>query len=344
MCKFPMSTLPPGSADPNSQDRLIENRKSKIENPQGVSVVIPAYNYARFLETAVRSTLAQRHPALEVIIIDDGSTDSTPDLCHRLRGEFPALRYIRQENAGLSAARNAGIRNANHPFVAFLDADDEWLPEMLETIMAEFSRQPASVPLVACNSLRVDPAGAPVGEKITAPRGDRYFTAADILMKTRFMPSCAVVRRGCFAACGEFDTTLRSSEDRDLWIRLATLAPVRYVDRALVRIRKHDANMSRNSDRMRANMRVVRRKAFRNRVVPRTRAGFWLRVLAMDHFQGAWMYWDDGRALRALLYAVSSLALWPLPLDHRDLHEPPFFRIRAAARFLLLGPSRKRHG
>jgi len=312
--------------------------------PAGVSVVIPAYNYARYLGRAVRSAFAQRHPCAEVLVIDDGSTDETPALCAALQREFPALRSIRQQNAGLSAARNTGIRNAAHPFVAFLDADDEWMPEMLDAIMAEFARQPGSLPLVACNSLRIDDSGLPIGEKRTAPRGDRFFTAADILMKTRFMPSCVVARRAAFPPDGGFDPTLSSSEDRDMWIRLAAAAPVRYLDRVLVRIRKHGSNMSRDAARMRASMRRVRQKAYRNGVAQSSPAGYRLRVLAMDHFQGAWMYWDEGRVLRALLYAASSLALWPLPLDHRDLHEPPFFRMRAAARFLLFSPFHKWNG
>jgi hypothetical protein len=127
-----------------------------------------------------------------------------------------------------------------------------------------------------------------------------------------------------------------------MWIRLASQGPIRYLDRLLVRIRRHDRNMSRNTDRMRGAMGRVRQKAFRARVMPHGRAGFWLRVLAIDHFQGAWMYWDEGRPLRALLHAIASLALWPVPLDHRDLHEPPFFRLRAAARFLLQSPFRAR--
>ena len=160
----------------------------------GVSVVIPAFNYAQYLELAVSSALAQHHAPLEILIIDDGSTDGTLELGRRLAEESPRVRYLRQENAGLSAARNTGIRGASHPFIAFLDADDEWLPEMLQAIMGEFARQPPATLITACNSYRIDPSGAPTGEKQTRPRGDRFFTAADIILKTRFMPSSTVVR------------------------------------------------------------------------------------------------------------------------------------------------------
>jgi len=308
----------------------------------GVSVVIPAYNYARFLGSAVRSAFAQRQRPVQVIVVDDGSTDDTPALCAALQREFPDLLCIRQQNAGLSAARNTGIRSAAHGLIAFLDADDEWHPEMLDTLVSDLLRQTPGTPLVACNCYRIDASGIPIGEKKTLPRGARSYSARDILFKTRFMPSCAIVRRAAFDAAGLFDTSLRSSEDRDMWVRIASLAPVRYVDLPLVRVRKHGSNMSRNSGRMRAAMRTVRRKAIHANVVPLYHIAFWLPLLAVDHFQGGWMYWDEYRPFLAIWHALLSVLLWPFPLDHRDLHEPPFFRIRAAARFILQAPFRIR--
>jgi glycosyltransferase involved in cell wall biosynthesis len=301
---------------------------------RGVSVIIPAFNYAQYLEGAVRSALTQTRQPVEVIIVDDGSTDSTPELGANLARDLPGVRYFRQQNAGLSAARNTGIGLASHPFLTFLDCDDEFFPEMIETLMRAFDAQPPDTGLVACATIRVDREGVPIGEKRVRPRGSRGYSAADIVMKTRF-PCCVLARRSCFDSAGLFDTSLRSSEDRDMWIRIGVHQRIYYLDQPLVRIRRHESNMSRNADRMRGAMRRVRHKAFEARVVPCTHAGFWLRVLAIDHFQGAWMYWDEGRRFRALLHATISLVLWPLPLDHHNLHEPPFFRLRAALRFLL---------
>jgi glycosyltransferase involved in cell wall biosynthesis len=308
---------------------------------RGVSVIIPAYNYAPYLEGAVRSALAQTHQPLEVIIVDDGSTDDTPALGEKLARELPRVRYTRQQNAGLSAARNTGIGLAAYPFVTFLDSDDEFLPEMVATLMQAFESQPPDTGLVACATIRMDREGRPIGEKRLPARGSRPYTSADILFKTRF-PCCVVARRACFDSAGLFDPALRSSEDRDMWIRIGLHHRIYFVDQPLVRIRRHDSNMSRNTVRMREAMRRIRQKAIEARVVPRTDTGYWLRLHAFDHFQGAWMYWDEGRRLRAILHILISLVLWPFPLDNRDLFEPPLFRIRAAARFILIGPFRKR--
>jgi len=309
----------------------------------GVSVIIPAYNYAQYLEVAVRSALAQTFQPIEVIIVDDGSTDETPQLGTRLARDLPGVRYIRQPNAGLSAARNTGITHAMYPFMTFLDADDELLPHMVETLYRALADQPPDTAIIACSTIRVDRDGLPIGEKRIHRLGNRPFTAADILIKSRF-PCCVLARASCFDSAGLFDTSLRSSEDRDMWIRIGVNHRIFYIDQPLVRIRRHLGNMSRNTVRMRNAVRAVRAKARRARVVPIRNFGFWLRVYAIDHIQGAWMFWDEGNPLRALLHAILSLLIWPLPLDHLDLHEPPFFRLRALGRFILCAPFSSRHG
>ena len=120
-----------------------------------------------------------------------------------------------------------------------------------------------------------------------------------------------------------------------MWIRIGRQHRIFYVDEPLVRIRRHDTNMSRHADRMLESMRKVRRKALRAGVIPPGRIGARLKLLAVEHFQAGWMYWDERRTGRALFHAALSLLVWPCPLDYFDLHEPPFFRLRAAIRFLL---------
>src|SRR4051812_45065439 len=114
---------------------------------EAVSIVIPAYNYARYLPSAVESLLAQSYPALEVVIVDDGSTDETPRVCPQFPA--PGVRYVRQANTGRSAARNTGIREAGHTFIGLLDADDRWEPEFLARVMAQFAALPPEYGAVA---------------------------------------------------------------------------------------------------------------------------------------------------------------------------------------------------
>src|SRR4051794_5813716 len=104
-----------------------------------VSVVIPTYNYARFIERALVSVLGQTHRPAEVLVIDDGSTDETATVVDRYATR---VRYLRQENSGVSAARNAGVESSTGDLVAFLDADDEWVPNKLELQVEALTKRP----------------------------------------------------------------------------------------------------------------------------------------------------------------------------------------------------------
>ena len=299
----------------------------------GVSVIIPAYNYGRFLSDAIDSALAQTYSNFEVIVINDGSTDNTPDVAARYGSK---IRYLRQDNAGLPAARNSGIKAARHPFVAFLDADDVWEPEMLASAMRCFSELDESVGLIACASVRTDAEGRVIASKRFASFDNCEIKARDLLLKNRFMPSAVVAKRAAFHTCGLFDTSLRSSEDRDMWIRIATKYRVNFHGKTLVRIRKHGSNMSRHADRMKRNMRRVICKAFHSRVVPRANVFFWLRVLAFNFFEVGWMHYDEGAHGKAVFDMLRSMLLWPMFLNPTQrLNEPRFFRARALIRFLL---------
>ncbi|HEX9077055.1 MAG TPA: glycosyltransferase family A protein, partial [Anaerolineae bacterium] len=100
-----------------------------------VSVVIPSYNHARYLRDAIRSVIAQTYRDFEIIIVDDGSSDDTPQV---VAGFGNAVRYIRQENRGLAGARNTGVRAARGAFIGLLDADDIWMPEYLASMLLPF--------------------------------------------------------------------------------------------------------------------------------------------------------------------------------------------------------------
>lgn len=298
---------------------------------RGISVVIPAYNYARFLPKAIDSALRQEHPANEILVVDDGSTDNTAEVVARYG---PPVRCIYQENAGLPAARNTGIKAARFSHIAFLDADDEWLPGMLRRAMELFAGLPEDFALVACMALFVDENSASLNTKNLVPGQPREISCRDIILATRFSPSAVVAKRAALEACGLFDPALRSSEDRDMWIRLAARYRLLLNGEQLALIRRHSSNMSRHADRMKNAMCQVIAKARRDRLVPRNHLLFWSKVFSFTNFQAAWMHRDEGRYGRALAEMTLSFVLWPCFLHPEQLNEPALFRLRSLLRFV----------
>ena len=298
----------------------------------GVSVVIPAYNYGRFVSRAVDSVLSQTFPNREVIVVDDGSTDNTAEIIAKYGDR---VRYVYQKNAGLSAARNTGIREARFEYVAFLDADDEWLPNMLERAIQTFSDLPGDFGVVACAIQPFTGEREILPFKPPAETRSREITSRDILLKTRFAPSTVVAKRKVFDDCGNFDTTLRSSEDRDMWIRVSARHRIYLLTDALALLRRHGNNMSRNAERMKSNGLVVLTKSYRNRIVPRSAWLFWLQTYSFHFFQSAWQFRDEQRFGKAIKDLLVSIAICPFFVNPRALREPFLFRLRSLARFVI---------
>jgi len=304
----------------------------KDEDLPGVSIVIPAYNYARFLPFAVESARSQDYPKFEVVVIDDGSTDNTAEV---MKQYSAPVRYVYQENAGLSAARNSGIREAKYDFVMFLDADDELMPGMLRACMTRFATLGPDFGLIGCDCVFVDIDGKPMKITRRHPESEREITVKDILLRTRFSPTGAVCRKEVFDKCGGFDTSLKSTEDRDMWIRIATHYRVWHMGRQLVHIRKHGDNMSNNAARQSANMVVVLNKAYRSGAVPRSEFWFWRQVFSYQRFQAALIFNGIRKPLPAFWNLLCSIAICPWYFNHRDLGYPFLFRLRQGLRFLL---------
>jgi glycosyltransferase involved in cell wall biosynthesis len=297
-----------------------------------VSVVIPAHDYAHYLPVALRSILAQTWTAFEVVVVDDGSTDHTRAAVAQFTD--PRIRYVWQENAGLSAARNTGIREARHDFLAFLDADDAWQPGFLGEVMEQFAGSGAAFDLIATASLRMDSDGRLLDSAKFSFDQDTELTARDFCLRNRPLCSSIIVRRAVFDTCGFFDTTLRSSEDRDLWIR-ATAAGHRFwfLNRPLALIRRHRGNMSSHAPRMKQNSRAVLLKAWRSQAVSRADVPFWLRVFSVHFFQIALTHFDGGYRIRAFAWLAASVIFWPIYLSPARVYEPRFFRLRTFATF-----------
>ncbi|MEX2027012.1 MAG: glycosyltransferase, partial [Pirellulaceae bacterium] len=185
-----------------------------------VSVVIPTYNSGPLVIEAVESVLAQTYPAAQIIVVDDGSTDDTPQ---RLHSFGDRIEYVRQANARVAAARNTGLTHASGDAVAFLDADDHWHPAKLERQIAALQERP-EIGLVATDTFPW-PGSMPVAEE-----GDN--SPLEILPLSRLLvcnpltTSSIIVRRSILAQAGRFDTELHGPEDFDLWLRCARIASV----------------------------------------------------------------------------------------------------------------------
>jgi GT2 family glycosyltransferase len=159
-------------------------------------------------------------------------------------------------------------------------------------------------------------------------------TCQDIVLRTCFSPSAVVTRREVFERCGLFDESLTSSEDRDMWIRIGACFPMFLLPDALVFVCDHPGSMSKNADRMKRNTRRVIRSAYDRGTVSRWRLAFWLKVLAFNRFQCAWMYRDQRSHGMALTEMLASIAMWPWFGHPHRLNEPLLFRLRALRRFL----------
>jgi glycosyltransferase involved in cell wall biosynthesis len=196
-----------------------------------VSVIISVFNGARYLGAAIDSVLGQTWPGVELIVVDDGSTDTTPDV---IAGYGSRIVSIRQENRGVSAARNVGLHAAKGPFLALLDADDIWLPEKVARQMEYLERNPASGGCVTLvENFFTDGETVKENPRLAAPVAG-------------FSMSALLAPRGLFDRVGAFGETARHSGSIDWFLAARELGErIDVVQEVLVRRRLHDQNMSR---------------------------------------------------------------------------------------------------
>ena len=243
-----------------------------------ISVIIPAYNAGKYLAEAIESVLTQTIPPMEIIVIDDGSTDNTAQVAQQFSDR---IRYLRQENAGPAAARNAGIAAACGKWIAFLDSDDRWFPYKLEqqirTLTAEDSEALYCGMTVAFHG-EVAPAPPPIqNEKITR------LSFAGLLQRNRVSTSTVIAPRQRLLGIGGFRTQLRGPEDYDLWLRLAASGlPLRKSAVCLSAYRIVPQSLSQQVEQMRnQELLIVNQFQTERRLACRARAGVHLRAAIM---------------------------------------------------------------
>lgn len=204
-----------------------------------MSVIIPTYNRRALVERAVRSAVAQTRPVEEIIVVDDGSTDGTGEALQAVFGN--RIRYVRQPNAGVAAARNHGLRLARGRYLALLDSDDEWLPEKTRRQVEWLEARP-DFGMVLCDVVRMD---AEHRDIETFRRRDLLPEDGEILkwvlLEPALVPASALLRRSALEAVGGFDESLPTAEDLDFHLRVAAQCKIGVVEESLVRaMRGHD--------------------------------------------------------------------------------------------------------
>jgi glycosyltransferase involved in cell wall biosynthesis len=226
-----------------------------------VSVIIPTYNQARYLSAAVRSVLSQTYGDLELIVVNDGSTDNTRQ---EVAGFSDSrVRYIYQENRGLSAARNTGILASAGEYIALLDSDDVWLPRKLE-LQVEFLDSCSETALVYSDAYLFDDQTGDITGKFLDGKGVFSGKVLRHLLSIQFIkPSTAVIRRSVFKTVGAFDESIGEVQDRDMWLRIARQFNIEGIDMPLVKVRSHASNVSKNWERVWEGRALVMNKAAR---------------------------------------------------------------------------------
>lgn len=270
--------------------------------PPLVSVVIPTHNRAHYVTEAIDSVLAQSYPWVEIIVVDDGSTDNTRDV---LLAYGSRLQYIHQQNynRGPAAALNRGIRDARGTYIALLDDDDTWRPDKLALQIPILENDPALGFLGS--DLWITDAAGHITSRFSQP-ADVPATFAGLIDYNMLGNSSVVIRRTVFDAVGGFDANLRTTQDYDLWLRMAKVSTFRCLDVPTTMWRIHGANKHLNKvQKLEDRIRIFTRHGNLDHLsfVQRRVRMAKLYYEYAEHFHGLGLF---GRAVRAYARAFAN--------------------------------------
>ena len=194
-----------------------------------ISVIIPTYNRRNTLSRAVESVLNQIYKPIEIIVVDDGSTDGAKEMCSEM---YPLVRYIYQANSGVSSARNTGIKSASGDWIALLDSDDEWLPDKLDR-QVKLLQDNAEIRFCHTNEIWIRN-NVRINQKKKHQKygGNIFNKCLDIC---RISPSSSLFHTSVIKDVGLFDESLDVCEDYDLWLRITAKYPILFLDQPLIK-------------------------------------------------------------------------------------------------------------
>lgn len=280
---MPLSDAMPS---PVSLQKYIAVRDESTESQQNptkplVSVVIPCYNQARFLGEAIESVLNQTYPNVEIIVVNDGSTDHTSEVAL----QYSKVRYFEQQNQGLAAARNKGFSESRGSYLVFLDADDRLLPSAIGAGVLCFGAHPECA-FVFGHHKRIASDGSPI------EKSEPYWNSDDqylTLLRGNYIGMHATVmyRRNILESVEGFDTSLAACEDYDLFLRVARRFPIYRHGEVVAEYRMHDANMSRDTGMMLQTVLEVLRSQWKYvKVDKRCRSAYKIGMRSWKHYYG----------------------------------------------------------
>lgn len=281
-----------------------------METPELISVVIPAFNRAPYIEDALRSVFDQDYPSIELIVVDDGSSDGTYEILkkHHGHGAIKLLTHPNRGNRGQSAALNLGLREACGEFVAILDSDDMFAPGKLED-QASFLKANPEVGMVYGQGHAVDAGGnflfeVPANGHEEA--GDPNHLLLDCYMA---LPGGALIRKSVLDEVGFFEESFRAGQDHDMALRIMEATKTAYLPELAFFYRKHGDSISAKGleRRWKAGMEILERARKR---YPYKRSTLRKRK-AVLHFRLGQTYWREGGKMKALPHFVTSGALDP---------------------------------
>jgi GT2 family glycosyltransferase len=229
-----------------------------------ISIIIPAYNQASYLDRAITSALGQQEADIEVVVVDDGSTDNSPEIIARYQTE-PRFKSVRQPNAGLAAARNRGLVESTGKYICFLDADDFYTPDKCAKQAALLDANP-DLGFVYCDFTVVDENGVPQAQQGSVREIQRTLSGnifPALAQSGYFPPHTVMIRRQVLDRVGHFDLELGGHADYDLWLRAAAEHPALYLDEKLASYREHGDSMSKDGDHMAHTRQATLRKISR---------------------------------------------------------------------------------
>jgi glycosyltransferase involved in cell wall biosynthesis len=277
-----------------------------------VSVIIPTHNRSKLLRVAVESVLAQTYPAIEIIVVDDGSTDDTAAVIAEYAGR---VTYIEQANAGVAAARNTGFRASSGEFINFLDDDDTFLPTKIERQVAVLEAQPEAG-LVHCGYHHVDEEGTVLDTTGVLPEGH---VLKELICESFLTVHSPLIRRQCLEQVGLFDEVLPWTADWDLWLRIALAGyPFACVQEPLCTYLVHPVCMTSDIRTLELQTLEVLDRVFANPRLPKDVSTLEDEVYSAIHLWYSCQYcavhrWDDAQRSVA-----EALALRPQLLAQPD--------------------------